>query len=136
MSCRLLAVVRRATIALVLVAFGLSWSPGPLAPARADHEPAARLQLIIKKLIIHDDSDWGEGEITFTTQFWSCPDGSTDINNCYPRTVLVNTGGIEVLADSGDTLSMDLVLSSATDTIANESISTGFGIPVYVGESY
>src|SRR5688572_19535126 len=72
----------------ILPTFGLAASLlasmiGAAAPVFADdpivrdhRDPSARLQLVIKRIIVHDDMDWGNGEINIRfevrTQFGPC----------------------------------------------------------------
>lgn len=133
----------RAVPALVLATMLLPGVFSQAAPARADQpivrdhrDPDARLQLVIKKLIIHDDSDVGEGEMLFTAEFWACPEGSTDVDHCSPRATLVRSGSVQILAESGAAPTVNWVLPSATDALADESISATLGIPVHAGRSY
>ncbi len=140
---RILQSVRRLIFALALAGLLLPGAAAPAIPARADEpivrdhrDPDARLQLVIKKLIIHDDSDWGEGEMLFTAEFWACGEGSTDVDHCSPRTTLVRSGSVQILASGGDAPTVDWVLPSTTDVVRDESISATLGIPLHAGRSY
>src|SRR6266511_667603 len=74
MSTRALTTARNAVrrglagvLALITLGAWAAWSTPPaFADHEPDHQPAARLEIVIKKFFIFSDKDWfGEGEMRF-----------------------------------------------------------------------
>lgn len=102
--------------------------PGPVAePALApeQRDPAARLQVVIKNIIIHDDRDWGEGDINIKVQIGRSQ-GALLVESTLP----------EFGANSGDTKLVNRIVPAAGDVMADASIGSAIGFPVYAGETY
>jgi CARDB len=117
----------RALAGLALVATLLPWAPVP-PPARAEHgpghDPDARLEIVVKRILIHDDYDWGEGDISITVILWEGP------------SELARSGDIKFGADDGETVTLHRVFPWAGDRVADPSIGPGIGIPVYADRTY
>jgi hypothetical protein len=105
-------------------------------PARgnqqADPEASARLQLVIRKIIVHDDRDLGSGDISInvvvTSRETACRGG------CITR--LVESTLPEFQADSGGERRVDRVVPAAGDFMGDAAISPDFGIPIYPDREY
>src|SRR5262249_33382841 len=73
---RLFTYLRLIVATSALSSLLLAWTVGPAVPARAAGRPAplpsTRLQLVVNKIIVHDDRDWGEGEISITIHIYEC----------------------------------------------------------------
>src|SRR5215211_5841127 len=75
----------RALASAVLLALAIARVPADFAHARpgsnglatgtaqgpTELEPLARFQLVIRRIIIHDDRDWGSGDISINVVVWS-----------------------------------------------------------------
>ncbi len=141
MPRRTLAPVRRAMLSLALAGLLLP-APGPVAPARADHDPrhdsVARVLVVINKITVFNDNDpESEGDITIHGWFLKvnpgCPADTSD-HAC--RTQLIQFGLNEFGADSGETVTLDRAIPSTRDKVIDESITPMFGIPIYPGQAY
>ena len=119
------AAVPRAMPALGLAAVLALSTLGLTAPARADtRDPDARLQIHLKKVKIHDDKDWGEGDIRITMAFWrvkdGCPPDSTD-RACMLDSM--TSGTYAFGADDGETKELNASFPPS-------------GFPVHAGQTY
>jgi hypothetical protein len=110
---------------------------GQPTPAPTDHqpgrEPTARLQLVIGKIVVHDDRDWGSGDISINVVVTS-RDPACRGGGCITR--LVETTLPQFRANSGDERRVDRVVPAAGDFMADASISPAFGISVYADREY
>ncbi len=110
--------------ALVLPALG---APGPVrADHQPDHEPAARLEIVVKTITIHDDNDWG-------------PRGAGEIRigvNIFERGTQLAGTIMSFSANDGHTVPLYRAVPGAGDQVADPSIGPGIGFPVYAGGSY
>jgi hypothetical protein len=62
--------------ALIVSALGPSTPAVAEGPIVRDHrDPFARVQLVINRIIVHDDSDWGNGEIAINFEVISSRPG-------------------------------------------------------------
>jgi hypothetical protein len=139
------AVARRAG-ALTLAAALLGTALAPSAPAHAqlpeirNHlDPYARVLVEIKRIIVHDDFDWGDAEIAInyrvTTKhvFGTCPNDGDDVE-C--ATLLVQ-GGVPDFTPQYQAKQLDRVIPSYVDFRADEEgLSPAFGIPIRPGQRY
>jgi hypothetical protein len=108
-----------------------------VAPARAqepiirDHrDPYARVLLEIKRVTIHEDMDWGAGEISIGFRVYgrdeSCP--LTRMDEC--GQLLIQGGAPQFSASDGTVKQLDRVVPAYGDTINDGAISAAFGIPI------
>jgi hypothetical protein len=133
---------RSAIAALSLCLIVLATSFGHSAPARADHredhQPVARLQIVITRVYIANDRDrFGAGEMTLEAAVIRCPSSVCQ----WPQ--VANTGQVLAYArrgfsaSSGDTVPLDRVLPGAEDRILEGYEASGeIGLAVYEGERY
>jgi hypothetical protein len=121
----------------------LPWSLGVPTPASAqepvirDHrDPYARVLLEIKRVTIHDDMDWGAGEISIGVKVYgreeSCP--VTSMEKC--GQLLIQGGAPQFSASDGAVKQLDRVVPSYGDTMNDRAISPAFGIPFRPGMRY
>ena len=131
----------RFPLALVLALALLSWAFGLTVPARAQQplDPVKRVTFSIHQIQVHNDRDWGKGEIRITLRVWQvnegCPPDSTD-GGCI--TQLLKTGNMDFLADDGDTKLLNVAFPSgpqAGDELA-DGVTSRYGIPMYPGRVY
>jgi hypothetical protein len=114
-------------------------------PIRAEHapghDPATRLELVVRRIVIHDDRDWGEGDFKFTVTIWEV------IPGCEPgdelawywstcRTELVASRDIKFGADDDEAVKLDRVIPGAGDSLLGSGVSPGIGFPVYADRTY
>ena len=103
----------------------------PLAaePIIRDHrDPNARVEVVIRKVTIHDDMDWGAGEIKLKLRV------RANENYCEPYggtcgRILAEGSIPQFSANDGVVKQLDRVLPAEGDTFADSSIGPGIGIP-------
>lgn len=115
-----------------------AWSPARQATMYDQPDQAARLELVIKRIIVHDDGElFDEGELRMTIRFWRVNDGcpaDKASEECISE--LARSAAISFSADDGDSVLLDRVFPADGDTVADDSIGPGIGIPVQVGQAY
>ena len=133
---------RRAT-AVALAATMLAPALAPSTPAVAqapivrDHrDPYARVQMVIKRIIVHDDMDWGNGEIAISFTVDSYREGCARFSGAACETTLLSGAIREFGATDGTEEVFDRVIPSYTDSVTDDAISPPFGIPLRPGNQY
>jgi len=131
-----------------LAAALLTSSLGPLAgwtatPALADgpivrdhRDPHARLELAIKRVIVHDDMDWGNGEIDLSYEVRSALDGCPPDDRWSCGQLVVSGTVPRFQATDGWVQTVDRVVPAAGDTLADSSVGPEIGIPIRPGQWY
>ena len=117
--------------ALTLVASVLVSAFGLATPARAEPppDPAARLQVVLEKIIIADDGDWfGSGELEFLSEI--CTVDLSGGCTAGDRILM----GKNFSADTGDQLDLNRVVPQAGDSMDNASVEAG--LSVFAGRHY
>ena len=143
-TCRAMHVVGRIATAAFVVAVALNASAGDAAsPVQAEgDEPFARMQMVIKRIVIHDDQDWGKGDFALTARVWEIVDGCPvdvhpDVPDYYPGcTRILAEGTFESSVTDGTVLTPDRLIPSSGDVIGDPSISAAFGIPLFADRRY
>src|SRR5688500_290733 len=145
MSRRLLASALRASFALTIAATVLvsAFVPPPsVGLAAPPAELAARLQIVLKQIQIHDEREGflsGKGEIIYTAVIWRCNEGvpppcslepgdSKYLPTVYPEAApIVRAGGI-FNAGKGDIVTLDREVPGAGDVMwgGNTAPELGF----------
>jgi hypothetical protein len=132
----------RIRLGLMLAVTLLPWTIGPGATARAeepivrDHrEPNARIVVVIKRIIVHDDMDWGDGDVDISYQVrtstehcdWKKPDCGR---------LVVEGAAPEFSATDGSVEHLDRSVPAEGDSLADSTVSPELGIPIRAGQSY
>ncbi|HZO32579.1 MAG TPA: CARDB domain-containing protein [Chloroflexota bacterium] len=138
-----LPTIARGASTLALAATLLAPVLAPSTPALAeepivrDHrDPYARVQVVIKRITIHEDRDWGNGEIAISFTVNSYRAGCTPFSGAACETRLLS-GGIPEFSASDDTVkAFDRVIPSYGDSVTDDAISPPFGIPLRPGTQY
>lgn len=127
----------RWAIAIAIAASLASSALGAATPVRADDPPvpAARLQVVVKKIHINNDRDgWGSGEMRLYVQI--CPqDGPANViqHGCENATGFA--ARYDFSADSGTDVFPNRALPAVGD-FAYGDASIESGTPVYAGQTY
>jgi hypothetical protein len=133
-------------LALVLVAVG---APAPLGAAEDPPQPAARLQVVLKEVKVHNAREGllsGKGEMQFYTVIWRCNEGvpppcrtklssESGLMDNIQGAPIVRAGSL-FNADSGDTVTLDQEVPRDGDQIWGGETSQQLGFPVYAGQLY
>jgi hypothetical protein len=132
-------IARRVSALAVAVALLVPVLAQP-APARADgpvirdhRDPDSRLELVIRKLIVHDDMDWGDGDIRLNLQVRMGASGC-ELDGC--ANVLVDASFPEVHASDGDVVTLDRVVPRSGVAFGDPRVGEGIGIPIRAGNAY
>lgn len=131
-----LRVVRGLLLALALLSGMPALAPSVLAeePVVRDHrDPDARVRLIIRNITIHNDQDWGKGDISIRTRI------STGRPGCNPggcTRMLVDSTFPEFEASDGDVVQFDRFIPAFGDTVFNNETSPEIGFPVDLDNGY
>ena len=140
---RFLSTAGRPAVTLALAATLFASTFGPAAPVGAgdpiirDHRELGRLEVVVKKVHIFDDRDWGEGEIRIKvsiSKLRECPEpepGGQGFCLDAVANSLISFG-----ADSGETIVLDRIVPGPGDAVADASIGPGIGFPVSAGPGY
>jgi hypothetical protein len=118
----------RLTTALALAAALLVSVLGPLpsvGSAAEPGEPVARLQVLVTKIHIHNDRDWGSGEMKLTAVLREENGGPTPLASMSRA----------FSASSGDDVILDRLVPGEGDTMVG-GVSPVGGLPVYAGHRY
>lgn len=131
--------LRALALAALLIAGWLT----PATAVRADEpgesdrpDPAARLQLVIKSVHIHDDQDWGEGDITINVYVWQVSHrqgctGAILTDECILS--LASSMRIEFDAEDGDTVQLNRTVPERGGFTRDASVSPEIGFPLLRG---
>ncbi len=132
----------RRPLALAIAAGLLLSALGPPAAApvaAAPAGPAARLQLVVKQVEIHNDREGflsGEGDMTLFFRIWHCNEGiPPPCSSSYSAEPIVRRG-IFFGASTGDIVTLDREVPRFGDEILREDTSPELGIPIYAGQYY
>jgi hypothetical protein len=124
-------ITRRAP-ALALAATLLVSALGPPIPpgVAASEEPATRLQVLVKQIVVNNDHDWhSQGDMTFTVKLLRCTDKT---NHCPPdEQELLARSKTMFGASSGQTVTLDRVFPENDELIGSEE-----SYAVVAGERY
>jgi hypothetical protein len=135
---------RRALSLLAVVAALQSW-PHSESVVSADHvpthDPETRLQVVIKRIVLHDISEpfyESEAEVKLSLFFLrvdpSCPAYSLE-DACLRDLATVHFPQMDM--SEGESRVIERTVPLTEDAVATDgSISTAFGIPVYEGQAY
>jgi hypothetical protein len=150
-----LARARRWPMLLVLIGGVLALTPGPATPAAAignpPNKPAARLQIVVTSVKIHDDREGllsGDGEMLMYVGIWRCTNGLPLCESASPQGVpdglpnsvstmaepLARTG-IFIYGGTGDTVTLGDVVPGGGE-MWGVGTSEDFGFPVYPDQNY
>jgi hypothetical protein len=121
----------------------LPWTDGSVANAgdngpvvRDHHDPIARVQVLLKSVTIHNDRDWGDGEIKLSAGVWAyskdCPPGHA--SQC--SWTLAEATIPEFSATDGQVKVLNRLLPSAGDRILDSTVGQDIGIPIVAGQTY
>jgi hypothetical protein len=107
-------------------------------PIIRDHrEPAVRVRLVMHTLTVHNDLDWGAGEVTIGARVWrvnpGCPD---DAHQAGCVTDLWKLQPMKHAADDGDVFQINASFPSPQDEMLGPGVSSLHGIPLVAGERY
>lgn len=98
----------------------------PIAPS------IARLEVVIRKIAIHDDRDWGEGKFRFTVrvgEVGACPEFSLGgWGTCFEE--MVRSGPIDIVADDDEARNLSVTVPRQGDTMSDRAIAPSSGILV------
>ena len=148
----LIPLARQAT-RLTLAAFTLASTlgfPPSVGLAAPPAELAARLQIVLKQIQIHDEREGflsGKGEIIYTAGIWRCNEGvpppcsldpgdSKYLPTVYPEAApIVRAGGI-FNAGKGDIVTLDREVPGAGDVMWGGNTAPELGFAVYPGQRY
>lgn len=123
----------RSPLAFGIAASLLVAALGPPSPARADPppDPAARLQIVLKKILVRHDRDLvGSGEMRLYATL--CPPNGT-VAGCADGNGV--TGIHNFSGSTGDEVSLERVVPRDGDATTGEA-SVEAGVPVYAGQRY
>jgi hypothetical protein len=118
-------------------------SAGKATPAAADDElvrdhrdPDARVWLFVRKIIVHDDFDWGDGEINVRifVRTNTTPCGDDDGPAC--GRLLVESAIPQFKASDGTTRQVNRYVPSYLDSIVDRETNPDIGIPIHLGDWY
>jgi hypothetical protein len=128
---------------LLLAATLMPGVVGPAVPVLADEpivrdhrEPDARILVVIRKIIVHDDMDWGDGDIRIVAQV------RTNLETCslgYENPCgrpLVSAGTPEYSASDGDVLTLNRYIPKTGDDFIDPQVSWELGVPIHFGNWY
>jgi hypothetical protein len=137
--------VARALRAAPPLAFAASLfvsTPGASAPtavAAVSTDPAARLEIVLREIKIHDDREGifsGDGEMDLAIAVWQCQDGSPapcisqqDPAHGKPGLLLART--TKFSAGSGDTVRLNQILPRDGDEMPSDTTRPDIGFPVF-----
>ena len=115
-------------LAATLLASALGPPPSP--GVTASEEPAARLQVLVKQIVVKNDHDWhSEGDMTFTVKLLRCP---AELDYCPPdKDELLARSKTMFGASSGQTVTLDRVFPENDELIGSEE-----SYAVVAGERY
>ena len=106
-------------------------------PIVRDHrDPYARVQVVIKRIIVHEDMDWGNGEIAISYEVNSYGAGCLPFSGAACETLVLRGAIREFSATDGAEKVFDRVIPSYTDSTTDGAISPPFGIPLRPGNQY
>jgi hypothetical protein len=137
--------VRPIALIAMLVSAVFTWSPSFSTPVAADHtpihDPVARLQIVINKVIVHDISEpiYESNTELYLLAFLervdpSCPAYSLD-EECLSGLAHVYISPMSL--SEGESRDVNRVIPLTEDSsVSDGSISTAFGVPVYRGQRY
>jgi hypothetical protein len=133
----------RIRLGLMLAFTLLPWTIWPGATARAeepivrDHrEPNARIVVVIKRIIVHDDMDWGDGDVDISYQV------RTNTEHCNLNAepgcgrLVVEGAAPEFAATDGSVEQLNRTVPTEGDSLADSSVSPELGIPIRAGQWY
>jgi hypothetical protein len=101
-------------------------------PVVRDHrDSTTHVQLVIKRMLVHDDLDWGDGDVSTTVRVVSQPD---DCPACAAD--LIMTTIPEFSATDGQAVQINRIVPSAGDSIMDASVAPSVGIPIKTGFRY
>jgi CARDB len=127
-----LRTIPRRAPALALAATLLASALGPLPSpgVTASEEPAARLQVLVKQIVVKNDHDWhSEGDMTFTVDLFRCP---AEPSWCPPdEQELLARSRTTFGANSGQTVTLDRLFPENDELIGSEE-----SYAVVAGERY
>jgi hypothetical protein len=133
----------RAVFAIAIATALLVPAVGPTTPAVAadpivrDHRELGRLEVVVKKVHIFDDRDWGAGEIRINVsidKLRECPNPEPGGQGfCHDP---VASSLINFSADSGETVVLNRIVPGPGDEMADPSTGPGIGFPVSAGPGY
>jgi hypothetical protein len=133
----------RTLFGLVLAAALLPWALGPTPPARAqgpiirDHrDPSARFQLVINRIIVHDDMDWGKGEISISARVRTNGERCMLYTKVECGRMLAETTVPQFSATDNQSVLIDRLVPAAGDSTADTSVGPEIGIPFQPGQWY
>ena len=130
------------TLSLALAGLLLPSAAGQVPPVRQaapvernlhanQADPSARLEFEIYKILIHDDQDWGEGEINIQVTIWevtdACPGGFW---RCKGMTDILRSADIQFGENDDKTVPLNRVVLGTGDFWSDPSIGPGIGFPV------
>jgi hypothetical protein len=121
----------RVVLALSLLGAALAAELSAPASARAEAaaDPVARLQIVIKTVHIHDDRDWGDGEMSFSAGLY--PEQARYDRNS-PRLASM---AVDFSAGDGEDFFLERALPQVGD-IMGDGASPDIGMPVHAGQRY
>jgi hypothetical protein len=131
----------RIPLGLLLAFTLLSSALGPTVPAQAqapiirDHrDPYARIQLVINRIIIHDDMDWGKGEFRFDVGVRANSERCALFSRTACGQPLVVATLPQYSGSDGANLVVDRIVPAAGDTAADAAVGPEIGMPVRPGQ--
>jgi hypothetical protein len=137
-------------IALTLLS-GLMTLPAPWGAAEASaastiREPAARLQLVVKEITVHDDREGfpdGFSELVLRAGIWRCEEGQTagcmyasEIPEVPAQTGKLVGASLSFTGDDGITVRPERLVPGIDDFMYGPDTSYSLGFAVYDGSQY
>lgn len=107
-------------------------APGPTTTGWRQLDPVARLQVVLKKVHIYSDRDWGKGEMDLHTFIERCDPEA----GCGADSVGLARSLLTFSANDGADLAFDRVVPGVADRILSETVSEEGGIGVEAGQRY
>src|SRR5262249_48508227 len=114
--------------------------PGLTAPAptfaadppnvRDHRQTVTPIQVILKRVIVHDDMDWGNGEISIRYRVFSRESACPNDHGPGCGELLVDGYVPQFSATDGTVRQVDLAIPTASDAISGGAVSTNVGLPV------
>jgi hypothetical protein len=111
--------------------------PTPLIAAAEPAEPAARLQVVVKEVTIHDDRDlFSPGDMRIYARVVGCREGIPPPCQFEGEHQPILAANTLVYASTGDTVKLERLVPGYGDDMLGDDVSYALGFPIYAGHSY
>jgi hypothetical protein len=106
-------------------------------PIVHDHrDPDSRVLLVIRKIIVHDDQDWGDGDIRIRVEVRTNGQECSPAETASCGRLLVRSEFPELHASDGATVQLNRYIPRTGDYFVDPAISPDVGIPIHLGDRY